>query len=214
MREVSIEQRATDVACQQRTFTPPNTYLILSHFGTCKCFNVETNVYRCVSWFSVSNIPRYFCFAFNHYRCITARWKGIPEGNLSGSNYIWMSKNLDTTVDGTSPTIKRSKNDISQDTGMSAAVGVPRIILRDNTKLNYVIRDDNILWYRNADIFIKPSLLYISSIKPSINTTTIFKLIVYGIELRVALSFFSHKIAFSDAMSLEKKDNSKLQECL
>ena len=43
-------------------------HLVLSHFGTCKCSNVETNI----SWtclfldFWVSNIPRYFCFPWNN----------------------------------------------------------------------------------------------------------------------------------------------------
>ena len=38
---------------------------------------------------------------------------------------------------------------------MSAAAGVPHIILRDITKLSYVVSDDNTLWYRNADRFIQ-----------------------------------------------------------
>ena len=65
--------------------------------------------------------------------------------------------------------------------------------------------------------------------KPSLNRTTIFKLIVHGIELHAAfeerenkqknaklylkkfeLSFVSHKIAFSNAILWEKIDNSKL----
>ena len=65
--------------------------------------------------------------------------------------------------------------------------------------------------------------------KPSLNRTTIFKLIVHGIELHAAFekrenkqknaklqfkklefSFFSHKIAFSNAILWEKIDNSKL----
>ena len=65
--------------------------------------------------------------------------------------------------------------------------------------------------------------------KLSLNRTTIFKLIVHGIELHAAfegrenkqknaklqfkkleLSFVSHKIAFSNAILWEKIDNSKL----
>ena len=65
--------------------------------------------------------------------------------------------------------------------------------------------------------------------KPSLNRTTISKLIVHGIELHAAfekkeskqknaklyfkkieLSFFSHKIAFTNAILWEKKDNSNL----
>ena len=65
--------------------------------------------------------------------------------------------------------------------------------------------------------------------KRSLNRTTIFKLIVHGIELhaafeesenkqknaklqlkRLELSFVSHKIAFSNAILWEKIDNSKL----
>ena len=64
--------------------------------------------------------------------------------------------------------------------------------------------------------------------KPSLNRTTIFKLIVHGIELHAAfderenkqknaklyfkkleLSFVSHKITFSNAILWEKIDNSK-----
>ena len=44
---------------------------------------------------------------------------------------------------------------MSPDTGMSAATGVPHIVLRDITKLSYVVSDDNTLWYRNADRFIR-----------------------------------------------------------
>ena len=40
-------------------------------------------------------------------------------------------------------------------TGMSATVGVPHIVLRDITKLSYVVSDDNTLWYRNAERFIQ-----------------------------------------------------------
>ena len=66
--------------------------------------------------------------------------------------------------------------------------------------------------------------------KPSLNRATIFKLVVHEIELHTAfgerenkqknaklylnnfeLSFFSHKIAFSNANLWVKKDNSKLQ---
>ena len=44
---------------------------------------------------------------------------------------------------------------MSPDTGMSATVGVPHIVLGDITKPSYVLSDDNRLWYRNADRFIK-----------------------------------------------------------
>ena len=40
------------------------------------------------------------------------------------------------------------------DTDMSAAAGVPHIVLQDITKLSYVVSDDNTLYYRNADRFI------------------------------------------------------------
>ena len=66
-----------------------------------------------------------------------------------------MPKNVDTIVDGMSPTIKRSQTGMSPDTGMSAATGVPHIVLRDITKLSYVVSDDNTLWYRNADRFVR-----------------------------------------------------------
>ena len=38
-------------------------HLVLSHFRTCICSNVETNL-SCFRTFWVSNIPRYFCFAW------------------------------------------------------------------------------------------------------------------------------------------------------
>ena len=76
--------------------------------------------------------------------------------------------------------------------------------------------------------FFLPQILYISRMKPSLNRTTIFKLIVHGIELHAAfderenkqknaklyfkkleLSFVSHKITFSNAILWEKIDNSK-----
>ena len=82
-------------------------------------------------------------------------WTSCPRGYLSGSICIWMQKNVDTIVDGTSPTIKRSQTGMSPDTGMSAPVGVPHIVLRDITKLSYDVSDDNTLWYRNADRFIR-----------------------------------------------------------
>ena len=66
-----------------------------------------------------------------------------------------MPKNVDAIVDGTSPTIKRSRTGMSPDTGMSAAAGVLHIVLRDITKLCYDVSDDNTLWYRNADRFIR-----------------------------------------------------------
>ena len=44
------------------------------------------------------------------------------------------------------------------DTGMSDIAGFPRLVLRDITKLNYVVSDDNTRWYKNANrsIQIKP----------------------------------------------------------
>ena len=40
-------------------------HLVLSHFGPCKCINVDSNLSWIVLFpdFRVSNIPRYFCFA-------------------------------------------------------------------------------------------------------------------------------------------------------
>ena len=58
-------------------------------------------------------------------------------------------------VADTSPTIKRCRTAMPPDTGMSDMAGVPRLVLRDITKLNYVVSDDNTLWYRNADRFIQ-----------------------------------------------------------
>ena len=53
---------------------------------------------------------------------------------------------------------KRYQTSMPPDTDMSDMAGVPRLVLRDNTKLNYVVSDDNTLWYRNIDrlIQIKP----------------------------------------------------------
>ena len=105
--------------------------------------------------FWVSNIPRCFCFCFLPLPMYHCRWTNCPRGYLSGSYFVWMSKNVDTIVDGTSPTIKRSRNGMSPDTGMSVTVGIPHIALRVITKLSYVVSDDNTLWYRNADRFIE-----------------------------------------------------------
>ena len=77
--------------------------------------------------------------------------------------------------------------------------------------------------------FFLPQILYISRMKTSLNRTTIFKLIVHGIELYAAfekrenkqknaklwlkkleLSFFSHKFALVMQFCWEKIDNSKL----
>ena len=58
-------------------------------------------------------------------------------------------------VADTSPTIKRCRTVMPPDTGMSDMAGVPRLVLRDVTKLNYVVSDDNTLCYRNADKFIQ-----------------------------------------------------------
>ena len=38
---------------------------------------------------------------------------------------------------------------------MAAAVDVPRIVLRDITKVRIIVSDDNSLWYKNADRFIQ-----------------------------------------------------------
>ena len=86
------------------------------------------------------------------YHC---RWTSCPRGYLSGGYYVGMSKNVNTIVDETSPTIKRSQTGMSPDTVISATVGVPHIALRDITKLSYVVSDDNTLSYRHADRFIQ-----------------------------------------------------------
>ena len=43
-------------------------------------------------------------------------------------------------------------------TGTSDMTGVPHLLLRDITKINYVVSDDNTLWYKNADRFIQIKL--------------------------------------------------------
>ena len=48
-------------------------------------------------------------------------------------------------MDETSPTISWSRTAMPPDTGMSDMAGVPRLVLRDITKLNYVVSDDNTL---------------------------------------------------------------------
>ena len=44
---------------------------------------------------------------------------------------------------------------MSPDTGMSAEVGVPHVVLRDITNSCHTVSDDNTLWYKNADRFIQ-----------------------------------------------------------
>ena len=49
-------------------------HLVLSHFGTCMCSNVETNFsWTCLVFgLWVSNIPRYFSFAFKTHNTLAA----------------------------------------------------------------------------------------------------------------------------------------------
>ena len=67
LREVSIEhlQRARN-ANRERLLLRT---LVLSHFGTCECSNVETNLsWIClVSGLLSSNIPQYFCFCLHSW---------------------------------------------------------------------------------------------------------------------------------------------------
>ena len=44
---------------------------------------------------------------------------------------------------------------MSPDTGMSAEIGVPHVVLRDITNSSHIVSDDNTLWYKNADRFIQ-----------------------------------------------------------
>ena len=41
------------------------------------------------------------------------------------------------------------------DTGMSAEVGVPHVVLRDITNSSNIAIDDKTLWYKGADRFIQ-----------------------------------------------------------
>ena len=66
-----------------------------------------------------------------------------------------MTRKVNLKVAGTSPTIKRSQTGMSPDTGMSAEVGVPHVVLRDITNSSHIVSDDNTLWYKNADRFIQ-----------------------------------------------------------
>ena len=64
-------------------------HLVLSHFGTCKCSNVETNVsLACLAsgLLRVSNIPRYFCCCFGktslkNLKTISKSQKGWDQGS-------------------------------------------------------------------------------------------------------------------------------------
>ena len=60
LREVSIDRCGIPT---EEAYS--SGHLVLSHFGTCKCSNGETNLSEFVLFpeFWVSNIPRYFCFA-------------------------------------------------------------------------------------------------------------------------------------------------------
>ena len=42
---------------------------------------------------------------------------------------------------------------MSPDTGMSAEVGVPHVVLRDITKSSNIVSDDKTLWYKDKDGF-------------------------------------------------------------
>ena len=61
-----------------------------------------------------------------------------------------MKQKVNLKVAETSPTIKRSP-----DTGMSAEVGVPHVVLRDITNSSNIVRDDKTLWYKNVDRIIQ-----------------------------------------------------------
>ena len=85
----------------------------------------------------------------------TAVGQVFPEGNCRVVIVYDMPRKVVNIVDETSPTIKRSRTAMPPVTGMSDMAGVPRLVLRDFTKMNYVVSDDNTLWYKNADRFIQ-----------------------------------------------------------
>ena len=72
-------------------------HLVLSHFGTCICSYVETNLsWTClVSGLRLSNIPRYFYF----YVILTMQYQGLPFNDKWSNScfifhvkYIWNIK--------------------------------------------------------------------------------------------------------------------------
>ena len=128
-------------------------------FGLAYVLLVETNpfpnlslFYRTMLFEYPSVLSRFSFLPLPMYHCW---WTSCPRGYLSGSNFIWMTRKGNLKVAGTSPTIKRSQTGMSPDTGMSAEVGVPHVVLRDITNSSHIVSDDNTLWYKNADRFIQ-----------------------------------------------------------
>ena len=139
-------------------------------FGTCICSNVETIFAELVLSTDLLSFehPSVLLFCFSPLPMYHCWWTNCPRGYLSGSNCLWNSEKVVNILADTSPTIKRCRTTMPPDTSMSDMAGVPRLVLRDITKLNYVFSDDNTLWYRNADRFIQ--------IKPfEVNVLDVFK---------------------------------------
>ena len=99
--------------------------------------------------------PLVLLFCFSPLPMCHCWWTNCPRVYLSGSNCYGMPKKVVKIVADTSPTLKRCLTAMPPDTGMSDIAGVPRLVLMDVTKLNYVVSDDNTRWYKNADRFIQ-----------------------------------------------------------
>ena len=100
--------------------------------------------------------PSVLLFCFSALPMCHCWWTNCLRWYLWGSNFFMKCrKKVVNIVADTFPTIKRCRTAMPPDRGVSDMTGVQRLVLSDITKLNYVVSDDNILWYRNADRFIQ-----------------------------------------------------------
>ena len=107
---------ATDVACQQETLTLPDIWFC-TLFWDLLIPTVEISFPELAVSFSPWMILYFLDFAFYHYPLLV---DNFSRRYLSGSNYIWITKKVNTEVAETSPTIKRSQTAMLPDTGMAA----------------------------------------------------------------------------------------------
>ena len=96
----------------------------------------------------VSNIPRYFYFAFHHYPCATAGGQIVPEGTCRVVIVYEMPKKVVNIVANTSPAIQRCRTAMPPDKGMSDMAGAPRLVLR--VRLDYCFTPYQRLWLYNG----------------------------------------------------------------
>ena len=83
---------ATGVACQQRTYAYSPGHLVLSHFGTFKCSNVETNISWACLVFGLSSFehPSVLLFCLGEFlACVDIKLR--RNGNRSDAG-VWQSK--------------------------------------------------------------------------------------------------------------------------